>query len=398
MSITVGICGVGAFAENFVPLFQAHPAIKRVVLCDLDATKLRQKAGQFGVRETCPSLDELCQTDVDAIAIFTQNTLHGPQAVQALRAGKHVYSAVPPAISLTEMTELIKAVTETGKIYMLGETSYYYPCAIYCRERYRAGDFGHIVYAEGEYYHDFSHGLYDVYRWRYGADWQKYAGLPPFYYPTHSISLIVSVTGAHVTHVCGLGFADREADRLFGPGANLWDNPFSNEVMLCRMSDGSIARFNEFRRVGHRGAVRMSLYGTRGSYEEQHGCKMWMTARESVDVTELLTCSPIPSDQATGLMARVTAADGTHLGSSAVHPVHLLPKEFRGLPNHHEGSHQFLVHEFITACISGQTPPNNVWQAARYLAPGLIAHESAMAGGAWLTVPDFGDPPQREVG
>jgi predicted dehydrogenase len=394
MSISIGICGVGAFADSFVPLFKAHPEVKRIVLCDLDATKLRQKAERFGVRETCPSLDELCQTDVDAIAIFTQNTLHGPQAVQALRAGKHVYSAVPPAISLAEMTELIKAVTETGKTYMLGETSYYYPCAIYCRDRYRAGDFGHIVYAEGEYYHDFSHGLYDVYRWRYGANWQKYAGLPPFYYPTHSISLIVSVTGAHVTHVCGLGFTDREADSVFGPGANLWDNPFSNEVMLCRMSDGSIARFNEFRRVGHRGAVRMSLYGTRGSYEEQYGCKMWMTTKESVDVTELLACSPIPPDQTADLMAGVTAADGTHFGSSAVHPIHLLPKEFRSLPNHHEGSHQFLVHEFITACVNGQTPPNNVWQAARYLVPGLIAHESAMAGGAWLAVPDFGDSPQ----
>jgi len=35
-----------------------------------------------------------------------------------------------------------------------------------------------------------------------------------------------------------------------------------------------------------------------------------------------------------------------------------------------------------------------VWQAARYLVHGLIAHESAMAGGAWLAVPDFGDSPQ----
>jgi predicted dehydrogenase len=27
--------------------------------------------------------------------LFTQNWLHAPQAVQALNAGKHVYSAVP---------------------------------------------------------------------------------------------------------------------------------------------------------------------------------------------------------------------------------------------------------------------------------------------------------------
>lgn len=394
MTITVGICGVGAFADCFIPLFKAHPEVRRVVLCDLDATKLAQKAEKFSIADTCPSLDELCQSDVDAVAIFSQNTYHGPQSVQALRAGKHVYSAVPSAITLDEMAALVRAVTETGRTYMIGETSYYYPCTIYCRDRYRAGDFGHVVYTEGEYYHDFDHGLYDVYRWRYGAEWEKYAGMPPLLYPTHSTSMLVSVTGAHVTHVSALGFVDRHADGLFTPAANLWGNTFSNESVLCRMSDGSIGRINEFRRIGHPGTVRLSMYGTEGSYEEQHESKLWVTKHGSTDVTADLACAAIPQRLADGLMAQVTSADGTHLGSSRVHPVHLLPQEFLGLPNEHEGSHQFLVHEFVTACVNRQTPANNVWQAARYLIPGLVAHESALAGGQLMEVPDFGDAPR----
>lgn len=393
MSITVGICGVGAFADCFIPLFKAHPEVRRVVLCDLDAAKLAHKAEKFGISDTCPSLDALCGTDVDAIAIITQNTYHGPQAVQALRAGKHVYSAVPSAVTVDEMAALVRAVEETGRIYMVGETSYYYPCAIYCRERYRAGDFGHVVYAEGEYYHDFDEGLYDVYRWRYGAEWEKYAGMPPLLYPTHSTSMIVSVTGAHVTHVSALGFCDRDEDGLFAPGVNLWGNTFSNETVLCRMSDGSIARINEFRRLGYPGTVRLSMCGTEGSYEEQHGCKLWATKQGCVDITADLECARSPRSEDGGLMDKVTSADGTHLGVSRIHPVHLLPKEFVGLPNEHEGSHQFLVHDFVTACVTGQTPPNNVWQAARYLVPGLVAHESALAGGQLMAVPDFGDAP-----
>jgi hypothetical protein len=78
---------------------------------------------------------------------------------------------------------------------------------------------------------------------------------------------------------------------------------------------------------------------------------------------------------------------------SSVHPVDRLPREFLGLPNGHSGSHQFLVHDFVTACLNGRTPPNHVWAAARYLVPGLIAHESALKGSAPMEVPDFGDPP-----
>jgi len=396
MGIRVGIAGVGSFADCFVPLFKHHPDVENVVLCDLDAEKLSAKCAKFDITDRCASLDALCAMDVDAIAIITQHHLHGPQAVQALNAGKHVYSAVPSAISLEEVTKLVRTVEETGKVYMIGETSYYYPCAIYCRKRFNDGDFGHIVYGEGEYYHDYVHGMYDVAKWRHGKDWEKYFGMPPMFYPTHSTSMIVSVTGAHATHVSGMGFVDRHPDNLFARKDNVWKNPFSNETMLCRMSDGSTARISEFRRIGHPGTVGMSLYGTEASYEEHVNSQTWLTKSHStcVDLSEELKCKRIPVTDDDGNMSKVTSADGTHHDVSNVHPVHLLPREFTGLSNGHNGSHQFLVHDFISACVTGKTPPNNVWAAPRYLVPGLIAHESALKGGELMEVPDFGDAPQ----
>jgi hypothetical protein len=92
-------------------------------------------------------------------------------------------------------------------------------------------------------------------------------------------------------------------------------------------------------------------------------------------------------------MAAVTGSDGTHRGVSRVHPIERLPAEFIGLPNGHNGAHQFLVDDFVRACVAGETPPNNVWQAARYLLPGLIAHQSALQGGVLMEVPDFGEGP-----
>ena len=44
--------------------------------------------------------------------------------------------------------------------------------------------------------------------------------------------------------------------------------------------------------------------------------------------------------------------------------------------------------------MTNKLPPNNAWDAARYMIPGLVAHESALQGGALLDIPDFGEAPQ----
>ena len=38
-------------------------------------------------------------------------------------------------------------------------------------------------------------------------------------------------------------------------------------------------------------------------------------------------------------------------------------------------------------------PAINVWEAVRYMAPGVMAHKSALRDGELLEVPDWGDAP-----
>jgi predicted dehydrogenase len=383
MAIRIGILGCGAFAQCFIPLFKAHPLVGELVLCDADERKLRENAAKHAVARTCSSLDALCASDVDAIAIFSQNWLHGPQSLQALRAGKHVYSAVPPGITLDEIRDLIRAVEETGKVYALGETSYYYPAVIYCRQKFQEGAFGEVVYAEGCYYHDWDHGLYDVMKWRAGENWLWYAGSPPMQYPTHSIGAVLGVTGARLTHVSCLGFADHHADGVYAPGANRWDNTFSNQTALFRASDGSIVRINEFRRVGGMGGERSTIVGTQGSFEHSQTSHHWLPkAGARVCLDDLLRTGP-----------REVAGRGLCKDMSQIHPVERLPVEFAGLTNGHAGSHQFLVDDFVKAADAGVHPPIDVWTAARFCAPGLVAIESCRRQGQLMEVPDFGCRP-----
>ncbi len=394
MGIRIGVCGTGAFARSFIPLFQAHPWVDEVVLADLLPERLAEQAAQFGIQRTFSSLDALCESNVDAIALFTQRHLHGPQTLQALAAGKHVYCAVPIAQSEEEIRAIVAAVAETRLIYMTGETSYYYPATIYCRNRFQQGDFGDFVYGEGQYYHDMAHGFYEAYQHSGGTDWKRVAGIPPMHYPTHSVSMILSVTGAHVTSVSCLGFADRHEDGIFRAGGNLWDNPFSNQSALMRTSDGGMVRINEFRRVGWKGrsSVQMSMFGTEGCYQEQANAQAWVTLADGPsDLTELLTTTNLPVASEAGVHDAVLQE--FHMSVSPVHPVARLPREFVGLRNGHLGSHQFLADDFVKAVGTNTLPPNHAWAAARYCLPGLIAHQSSLQAGEMVPVPDLGDPP-----
>jgi Predicted dehydrogenases and related proteins len=176
MGISVGIVGVGQFGQHFVQLFRDHPDVSRVAICDLNPDRLAACARKFGITETYSSLDEICRSDLDVLAIFTQHWLHAQHAIQAMEAGKHVLSAVPPAYGRTPeealewCDKLVGTVKRTGQIYMLAETTYYRPETMFCRKKAAEGAFGQFVYAEGEYFHDMSHGLYEVLRNRWGAE------------------------------------------------------------------------------------------------------------------------------------------------------------------------------------------------------------------------------------
>jgi len=362
LGISLGLVGLGMFGRHFIELFLKHPDVERFALCDLRKGRLDHYAKRYDIAETYSSLDDICQSDIDALAIITQHWLHAPQAIKALKAGKHVYSAVPTAYSLEECDALVKTVNQTGMVYMLGETSYFYPASFFCRRKAEKGAFGEFVHCRAEYFHDMSHGLYQVYKNRWGKQWAKdKGGDPPMYYPTHSMCFPVSVMKAHMTEVSAQGFVYPNDD--FFRQDTIYQNPFSDETALFKMSNGATALISEFRRVGHPGAVRPNgIYGTEGSFEASLAGTVWANknGKEIVDTTTYREQLP--------------NALASQLGG-------------------HEGSETYLVHEFVDSVNRQRLPRVNVWEAVRYCAPGIVAHQSALQGGQLLKVPDWGNAP-----
>ena len=404
--IKIAIIGCGRFCKSFVPLFKAHPSVEEVYVCDLIRERAENYASIFGVKIIDSFEEALASDTINSIAIFTQRHKHGPMVIEALKAGKHVYSAVPGSLEIDELCEIEALVRKTRLTYTMGETGVYRAAAIFCRNEFKKGSFGKFTYGEAHYNHDVRN-MENSFRSSAGDDWKRYAGIPPMFYPTHSTSMILSaMPGVYAKKVVAFGFEGSPRTDIFGRGdENLYKNPFSNTVMLLELSNGGIARISENRCVGwHAPETYISqFYGTDGGYEfsvARHSFAHWNEERPGTvimkDVTEQLQPPSIYNliksdyDQA----IQTISGGGGFSEASPIHPTARLPKEFEGMGNGHNGTHHFLVDDFCRAYDTGKLSPTNIWAVARYNIPGLLAHQSALAGGKVMDVLDLGNPPE----
>lgn len=399
MGFTLGIVGAGQFAGQFATLFHHHPDVSAVHVTDVIRSRADDLVREAGLAGTFDSFEAMIASPaIDAVAIFTQRWTHGPLVVQALRAGKHVYSAVPMAITVDEIAAIIDAVRETGLTYMMGETSYYNPATVFARKKLAEGAFGRLFYGEGDYVHDMDLGFYEAYQYSGGENWRATASYPPLLYPTHSIGGVLGAWPTHATAVSAIGVVDQRGDGVFDRSVSQFDNDFSNATALFELAAGGSMRINEFRRVGYPSHLRESRFrwfGTGGSFEQLAQTTVWQTREGVEDISHLIdTHASIAHDDPS--LAKVAPAlrDAFVSGYAEIHEADRarIPAELLHLHNGHEGSHHFLVDDFVRAVNDHTLPPVNAWQAARFTLPGVIAHDSARRGGERLAIPDMGDP------
>ena len=396
--LNIAFIGCGDFARNFVPLFKLHPLVGKVYVCDLITERADEYSKKFSV-ETVASFEEvLKRRDINAVAIFAQRHLHGPLVLQALSAGKHVYSAVPMASEVEECQQIVEKVAETGLTYMMGETCYYYPSSMLCRYKNQEGFFGKFVYGEAQYHHDISH-----FPANFRAD-KRSAGVPPFFYPTHSTAMLLAAANSYCKRVVAFGYEDTEGDGIFEKGVNQWDNVFSNSYSLMKLANGGTARINECRRIGYKApsSYVSSFYGTKGAYQFSNAQHILTKLTEKgVDLQDISDdVNPVEmtrhKDEADFKQKVANHTWQWNIFSPVQKTeVDRLPESFKqnATVNGHMASHQLLVDDFCTAAFFGSLPPVNAWRAARWTIPGLLAHQSALKDGEAMDVPDCGAPP-----
>ncbi|MBR0366478.1 MAG: hypothetical protein IJH94_06740, partial [Clostridia bacterium] len=171
------------------------------------------------------------------------------------------------------------------------------------------------------------------------------------------------------------------------------------------LSNGGIARVSENRCVGWVAPETYitQFYGDSAGYEfsvARHSLSRWNPEDDHKilmqDVTDQIqpksVCDLINNDYNDAIQQIATGAGW--YDAAPVQPTDRIPKEYKDIHNGHNGTHHFLIDDFCRAYETGKLSPTNIWAVARYNIPGLIAHESALAGGVPMDVPDLGNPPE----
>ena len=152
--INVAIVGLG-FGAEFIPIYQNHPHTNMYAICQRNKARLDQTGDAFGVEVRYTDYEELLKDDnIDAVHINTPIHLHAQQSIQALRSGKHVACTVPMATTIKECQEIVHAQRESGKNYMMMETTIYSREFLYVQELLHNGELGKIQFLRAAHHQE----------------------------------------------------------------------------------------------------------------------------------------------------------------------------------------------------------------------------------------------------
>ena len=253
------------------------PHARAVAGCDLSAEKIA------GARRDCPELfytqdyaELLARRDVDIVAIYTPDQVHGEHIVRAFEAGKDVICTKPLVNSVADARRVLEAGRRTGRKLLVGQSTRFFESFQRQRRAYEAGDVGTVEFLEAHYIHRMD-WYYEKSAWvAESTDW-VYLGL------SHPLDLVRWYLG-RIDEVFAYG-AQSALAREYGARS------FDIYSVSLKAADGRIARV-----LGHyglhelpsaRNCIELVLYGSGGtSLAQYHDMRFSFTRPDGTEVTE----------------------------------------------------------------------------------------------------------------
>jgi predicted dehydrogenase len=367
--IRTAIVGLG-FGAEFIPIHQRHPHADLVAICQRSQDKLDQIGAAHGVaRRYRDYRDLLADKEIDAVHVNSPIPDHAAMSIAALEAGKHVMCTVPMATSLEDCRRIVELTEKTGLKYMMAETVVYAREFLFIKQLADRGDLGRIQFVQASHQQDMD-------------GWPDYwPGLPPMHYATHCVGPCLALERKDAAEVSCFG-SGRIRDDLVGK----YGSPFAVETAHVALRDSDVVA-----------RIIRSLFDTARQYRESfdvYGSKQSFEWQLCEGEEPVLHTAKKPEPE---IPQRVRVPDFAHLLPEPIRRFttggvydadehqHLSFTQGGG----HGGSHPHLVHEFVTALVADRDPYPNARQSANWTCTGLLAHESAMQGGAIKKLPEW---------
>jgi predicted dehydrogenase len=113
--VGVGVIGAGVISDQYLSNLTVFPDVEVLFIADIDLPRAASQAEKWGVPGS-GTVDELLAVDgIEIVVNLTIPAAHVEVALQALRAGKHVWGEKPYALDRQSAAELRDAAVAAGR-------------------------------------------------------------------------------------------------------------------------------------------------------------------------------------------------------------------------------------------------------------------------------------------
>ena len=131
----------GAFGMKHLDALSNIDEVEVTSVMGVEADDIHAFAKERGIAHASTSLEDcLARDDVDAVILATPTQVHASQAIQCLKAGKHVLVEIPMADSLADSEELVRVQKETGLVAMVDHVRRFNPSHQWVHNRIKKGE------------------------------------------------------------------------------------------------------------------------------------------------------------------------------------------------------------------------------------------------------------------
>ena len=129
--INIGIIGTGNFTRNYhIPNLKRISKFKIYALASSSGINSSSIAEKLDVAYNTTDYKEMLKDDeIDAVIIATRHNKHAQIAMEAAKAGKHVFIEKPIAMTLDDLDNVKSTIQESGVGFMAGFNRRYAPIA-----------------------------------------------------------------------------------------------------------------------------------------------------------------------------------------------------------------------------------------------------------------------------